>query len=185
LWLDSDLLLLKNWQKIFIVGKKIEAGTKVLAARKHWHVHEGVFSSENLAYSRSNGNYFNSGVMMIDSSKWKADGLQVKAASALSNYDSLGLEWADQCVLNFAIGEDYLPLDEIYNSVPSEFTLGTTSIIHFAGSEKPWIFQVSIYGVVTRRSKVTSIDHLSISERESFLLYRDFEVQTLQVFQRH
>ncbi|WP_292044074.1 glycosyltransferase family 8 protein [Massilia sp. UBA6681] len=111
----------------------------------------GSKSPSRLGYDPNDG-YFNSGVMVINLAKWRAE----KARDLLikTTFDLVGkLNDPDQDALNYCFRKEYIRLDYVWNAI-SPFFKETHSlelpeqeiarvrrearIIHFNGQAKPW-----------------------------------------------
>jgi lipopolysaccharide biosynthesis glycosyltransferase len=87
--------------------------------------------------------YINVGVLLINCDFWNELGMPKKWRDAAGDYDNLGFQVLDQCVLNFLFKDSYALLPSKFNflaSVPQEVPFNEISIIHFAGTSKPWHF---------------------------------------------
>lgn len=85
--------------------------------------------------------YFNSGVMLMDLTQWRKQGLAEEAVAFGSTHPSL-LETWDQCALNAVIDGRYLELNEKWNYAlsysRSHRLANSANIVHFTGRDKPW-----------------------------------------------
>ncbi|NRT17273.1 lipopolysaccharide biosynthesis glycosyltransferase [Hymenobacter sp. 9A] len=92
--------------------------------------------------------YFNSGVLLIDIAKWKAQRISEKALKIISEEPDLIKGYPDQDALNMALRNDWYRLEAKYNVmrlyVPNEVPkrrfeefLKDQKIIHYNG-KKPW-----------------------------------------------
>jgi lipopolysaccharide biosynthesis glycosyltransferase len=106
---------------------------------------------------RPDAPYFNAGVLVIDASSWRRDGIAERSVEFASKH-SADLQWADQDVINVLLGERCHRLEAQWNllwggwgrrtsrkrvgdALPAhelERALADPAIVHFAGSIKPW-----------------------------------------------
>jgi lipopolysaccharide biosynthesis glycosyltransferase len=86
----------------------------------------------------SDSGYFNSGLLVIDSSRWLDRDVGNGALHVLNEQQQL-LTWNDQCALNKVLDGDWHPLElgwnKLVGSTPPDWP---EYIAHFAGTYKPW-----------------------------------------------
>lgn len=181
-WFDADLLFLENWHQILNYTRHTKQSMNSIHARKHWG---NVESATNQAIISSNGNYFNSGVLIFNSKIWKKNRITAQISEIMKNYTTLGFEWADQCVLNYCFHGKYDQINSSYNSIPSEFNIAHTRIIHFAGTHKPWTKKFSDNGFIEELSEIDNWTVVSESDRLAFELYRTIEKELHNKITRH
>ena len=139
LYLDADLLIyldILTLNNIDLDGVYFaaESGSTV-----EWAL-EGSFFINKLNWPKDRA-YFNSGVMLFNLKKWRADNLDAKWKSIAKAYPD-DLISHDQTLLN-AIGDgNFIKLPSNFNSAwfaKSEKPADANyAIIHFVGSPKPW-----------------------------------------------
>jgi lipopolysaccharide biosynthesis glycosyltransferase len=85
--------------------------------------------------------YFNCGVMVVDVPKWRSSVNQDTWWNVVSRYENLKFKVIDQDALNFILRgkQEILPME--LNQYPSEYNPTATTLIHFAGHYKPWVFR--------------------------------------------
>ena len=104
--------------------------------------------------------FFNSGVLLINSKKWREDNIIKKLFEIQNKYNSV-LEWGDQDVLIKQFYENYLILDSKFNLLSgqiickSEFSKEVEEMIdnaiknpiirHFETPNKPWLTSKNFY----------------------------------------
>ncbi len=106
-----------------------------------------------IAY-RSAGDYFNSGVLLLDLAAWR----RLRLAEACRAFiRGRRLQWPDQDALNAVVGDDYVALDARWNAMAAaleDMAAPTTPaqaalrerwsadpwIVHYTGPRKPWLF---------------------------------------------
>jgi len=97
----------------------------------------------------SKGNYFNSGVLLIDIKRWKEQDISKKALLYLKKYPER-IIYVDQCGLNAVLKENWKRLDYKYNVlytyIPTEASkaelkhfISDKIVIHFT-LQRPWDF---------------------------------------------
>lgn len=136
LYLDSDILVRQNWEKILNFNP--EFTDFPVSARPEWGECKSRMGLLNEARRLSKERYFNAGVMIVDSKKWRTRYKFSKTCEVIQQYNELGLENSDQCVLNYLTKGSYLTLPGEFNRHYAESEVLKSSIIHFAGSIKPW-----------------------------------------------
>ncbi len=177
-WFDTDLLFLKNWQEISSYALQRNMGRPAIFARLHWGNPE---SASNQAIIESKDQYFNSGVLLIDSKVWKENLIATELSSIIPNYSNLGFEWADQCLLNYYFRGDYGRIDLEYNSIPAEYIESRTRIIHFAGTHKPWTRYMSSIGEYSKIEGCFEDSDLQPKDKEAWHVYRTIEKELLEL----
>lgn len=95
---------------------------------------------------RMDSGYFNSGVMLLNLSKWRESNLKNRAiAFALEN--PAAIQFVDQCALNSVVDGEWVRLEPRYNvqtamldqnQYREYFRKQPPVVIHFTGSDKPW-----------------------------------------------
>jgi lipopolysaccharide biosynthesis glycosyltransferase len=89
----------------------------------------------NIIAARGNENYFNSGVLLIDLDRWRAEGITQKTV-AYAHAQGDALRFVDQDALNAVLVGRFLPLSMHWN-LPrkSADAYSTSAIIHFTGKK--------------------------------------------------
>jgi len=178
-WFDTDLLFLKGWHQISEYARSSQSNIEPIFARLHW----GKLESEsNQAILNSNGKYFNSGVLLINSQLWHQEQIMQNLFSIMPKYTDYGFEWADQCVLNYYFCGEYGQIDSRYNSIPGEFNKNHTRILHFAGSNKPWKIKVDENCKLVEIENQLEIKDLLPEDKNAWQKYRDVEQELLALF---
>ena len=89
-----------------------------------------------------NGRYFNSGVLLIDLTKWRQQKLTQQLFTWLNEVGSTKILWGDQDALNGVIDGQFVELPQKYNCIIiNNTTLKAeleTVIIHYIDYVKPW-----------------------------------------------
>ncbi len=90
---------------------------------------------------------------------------------AHKNYENLGFQFSDQCILNYVAFNSFAHLPSEYNSFPILTTLEEVPearISHFAGPIKPWNFTHHDLFILGRRKKREKfIEYLQV--RDDFI----------------
>lgn len=93
--------------------------------------------------------YFGSGVLLINSKKWRADKIQEKLFQTIEEFKSV-LKYPDQDVLNIVFNQAYSTLDNGYNrdlrclkgDIDKNIAaISDVYLIHYDGKDKPWNIQ--------------------------------------------
>lgn len=126
LYLDCDLVVNKDLNSLF----SIELGEYCLAAVKDI----GDSHINKIKSFTGCDSYFNSGVIFFNMFEMKRVDMFKQARDKYST----GLKYADQDMLNMAVGGKWLELPSIYNYMSSSFS-PTAAIVHYAHC-KPWEF---------------------------------------------
>lgn len=114
-----------------------------------------LYLKEELAIAyRGAGDYFNSGVLLLDLAAWR----RLRLTEACHDFiRGRRLQWPDQDALNVIVGRDYVALDARWNTMtaalenmaapltPDQATLrrhwnDDPWIVHYTGTRKPWLF---------------------------------------------
>lgn len=147
IYLDSDLVVVSQLQELY----EIDISDYYIAA----------YATPSQTYQKRlnlNKNlYFNSGVMLINLKKWKAEKIGERAIDFVEKNPNIIKNW-DQDALNKVIDGQLIKLDQKWNFLvdlgreknegkiidPNNQTwLKEAKIIHFVGSSKPWYFWIN------------------------------------------
>jgi lipopolysaccharide biosynthesis glycosyltransferase len=141
LWLDSDTILYSDWTEIFDEAERLLENPDVVAcaisdrpATLNWLRTEGT----NTAFEATNGVYINTGILILDPSRWRDGGMDQEWVDLVATQSTRGFVFPDQDVLNYLLAGKVGLLSARFNHIVSEPTDGTELILHFAGSPKPW-----------------------------------------------
>jgi lipopolysaccharide biosynthesis glycosyltransferase len=143
LWLDCDLICLPGWQSIFLAGKNSSNGKLVSAVRDSLVAKRGIDNSQNESVQLMGFDYFNSGVALFDTEKWRLLDYPHRWPFVLKESVARGFEFADQCVLNFLCQSNVNYLPHEYNTLAltkEHSKRSSPFILHFAGGSKPWFY---------------------------------------------
>lgn len=157
IYLDSDLIVRADLSRLYAESLQ---GASVLAVANYTHGDAGsVFGDEGareLLLDPSTP-YFNSGVLVIDVSRWARDRVPERALQTARQFGHL-MTFSDQDALNVTLADRWRPLDRRWNvmlwSLGSRFGSEATGtddeelkrelingafIVHFGGRKKPWL----------------------------------------------
>lgn len=154
IYLDCDLIVNADLSKLWEADFN---DAYILAVQDMWVPY--VSSVKGVPYQKleisAGSKYFNSGVMVINLQKWRADGITTKAIEYLKTYQH-DIRAHDQDVLNGLFANRWGELDPSWNLTPAIIDLFSSwkespfseavyhqlienpSIIHFATNRKPW-----------------------------------------------
>ena len=148
LYLDSDLIVLKDISKLWQtdIDNYYLAGCEDLISKS-----EKSRLAEYLELIEEY-KYYNSGVLLINSKKWRDENVEARLYKYAEKYSDL-IYIVDQDVLNGVINKDILYLDKSWNMQINfddikyqESDYKNANIIHFVGGKKPWnSFEKSIF----------------------------------------
>jgi lipopolysaccharide biosynthesis glycosyltransferase len=134
LYLDSDLLILGEWESLYHLDLKPYA----FGARSEMGF--APLKRHNRRLKRQkNADYFNVGVLLIDLDRWRSEGI---TASLINLVQARGpFDFPEQDALNIIIDENYYPLAPCWNKFDyRNFYPGREEypkIVHFV-YQKPW-----------------------------------------------
>ena len=133
IYLDADIIckgdILSLWQT--------DLQGKVLGAVRDW----GEAKSCD-RMSLKNGRYFNSGVLLMNLTKWRQQKLTQKLFQWLEQVGDTKILWGDQDALNGVIDGEFTELPKKYNCIIINNTLlkegAEDVIVHYIDYVKPW-----------------------------------------------
>lgn len=138
LYLDCDTLVLSDLSELFCE----ELGDYPVGA-----VYDNYVRKQALLGITEDGQYFNSGVLLIDTTLWRTQQISERAFDYLNNYPERIL-YVDQCALNAVLYNNWKKLPFRYNTLYTYLPNGSSLrdlmrfisdkvIIHFT-LERPW-----------------------------------------------
>jgi lipopolysaccharide biosynthesis glycosyltransferase len=140
-WLDADLILMPEWDQIFIESCEQSTGDEVIFGVLDAQITRQKKAKElNQAYIRIEGVYINSGVMKICVKNWKKLHKKIDWKEMARTRKDYGFTSNDQDVINFLCAGQigYLPPGFNY-IVGDEISVNEKIFIkHYAGAPKPW-----------------------------------------------
>ncbi len=146
LYLDSDVIVCEDLTELYNTDiDNLYAG--VVSVYKYFFKNvlnlndDKIISEEYLANKLNilNKTYFNAGILLLNLSEMRKDNIQEKSFEFLfKNYPLL---YQDQDILNSLFNNKVKFLDRKYNVYYRHYLHNSpTTILHFAGPQKPWNF---------------------------------------------
>ncbi|RKP53193.1 glycosyltransferase family 8 protein [Cohnella endophytica] len=131
IYLDSDIVVTENIAELW----DTELGDKAIAAVGD-HFAEYRCSSLRIP----EGRYFNSGVLVMNLTKWREQSLAKKVIDYISHYDAK-LHFPDQDALNALLFDDWVEVPHKWNADTKKWEgQRPPAIIHYTDISKPWHF---------------------------------------------
>lgn len=134
-YLDADVLCFPGWESLLEYDIVILEGVSAVGALEI----EGDLCPENQAVLASGGCYVNAGVLIMNPEQFPST-YEADVAAACTNYDQLGFQWVDQCVLNYVLRGKISLMDRGFNTqvrnnqkLPKHYF-----VLHYSGAAKPW-----------------------------------------------
>lgn len=138
LYIDIDTLVLKDLSKLYFT----DLGGYILGA-----VYDNYVKTQPLIGIDKEGQYFNSGVLLIDIELWNQNHITQKCVDYLLAFPKK-IIYVDQCVLNAIFQSNYKQLDKynnyLYSYIPEKASYNemkgiknSITIIHYT-LHKPW-----------------------------------------------
>jgi lipopolysaccharide biosynthesis glycosyltransferase len=136
IYLDADLLVFRDLTEAFQMdlGDNLAAAVRDVSARISPH---NPVLKRRLGL-RDEGNYFNSGFMIIEPNAWRQEGLTDKLVElSIKRFDDMDSQ--DQDVLNIVLEDRVLLINEAWNTSQYEKPNPLAGrIVHLIGPVKPW-----------------------------------------------
>ena len=146
LYLDSDIVVCEDLTELYNTDiDNLYAG--VVSVYKYFFKkvlnlnNDKIISEEYLANKLNilNKTYFNAGVLLLNLNEMRKDNIKEKSFKFL--FENYPLLYQDQDILNSLFNNKIKFLDRRYNVYYRHFLYNKpTTILHFAGSQKPWNF---------------------------------------------
>lgn len=185
LWLDSDLICLPGWDQIFTdytLSQQTNSICAVVDASTQRERMAHRNNTSNAAKIKMREAYFNSGVMLVNPKLWRQINISKSWKDVYRDYEALGFQFADQCILNYLCSNSIHHMARKYNTFGFRrgnfLGKGDVRIIHFAGGEKPWHYKKNILEIVLfSRLKASYVcKYMDYAENlTNFLDKNDFE----------
>ena len=149
IYLDVDTLVLGDLTElrdVDLAGRTIGASINEVGADRSWTLGDTAVFSDHGAEAPG---YFNSGVLLIDVQRWRAEDVTGRAVRLYAAYGT-ALRTHDQDLLNIIFSGAWTPIPEKWNklvehSVHGRFGHGRLDhltrrdgLVHFIGGTKPW-----------------------------------------------
>tara|TARA_X000000368_G_scaffold418856_1_gene420367 strand:+ start:784 stop:1782 length:999 start_codon:yes stop_codon:yes gene_type:complete len=145
IYLDSDVIAIKNVDKIFEKCEReiLESKFTIYVSTEMVKLNENHDVFKNLELVGTN--YFNAGVMFIDYKKWKNKTSINKFLDLIELYKEKIIFW-DQDVLNKFFDNNFLKLSDnlnfrVYEPVDYTRLDSDAVLLHYSGNAKPWTIQ--------------------------------------------
>ena len=175
IYLDIDTLVVGDLLPLFNIAN----GTYPIAAVSD----DWMPARPELGVTKT-GDYFNSGVVLIDIVKWKEKKVTERALDAIRAHPAEVFRFADQDALNLVLACDWYKLHLGYNLTSVhcpetrdkrvlEFYLADKIVIHFSGP-KPWDFLTKC----THVYKYKWFEYYSLSPVKTMTKYFDVSLST-------
>jgi lipopolysaccharide biosynthesis glycosyltransferase len=169
LYVDTDIKIRKNLDELLNTDFH-----HVIGAVKQKNV--GLLNNQGLEIF----DYFNAGVLLINLEKWRSEELGQAVRELLMSRGPF--EYMDQDVLNIIFENLWFELNHDFNYFSEESLRPLSnnrdpSIVHFAGSFKPWKYPVA--SDFHREWRMAEIEYFGRSDSrwiESFIGYRIFKI---------
>jgi len=148
-YLDADTLVLGDVTELLgvdLAGRAVGAVLNEVGGDRSWTLGDTAVFSEHGAEPPG---YFNSGVLLIDMDRWRAEDITGRAAALFRRYGRQ-FRTHDQDVLNILCSGAWTPIPEKWNKLVEHSTHGRfgagrlpyltrpEGIVHFIGGTKPW-----------------------------------------------
>lgn len=127
LYLDCDTIVRKPLVDLFSINISNYSHAAVLDTVR--------LSQREEAHIKNNNRYFNSGVMLINLSKWRKENIVDKFKDFKLKYNNKGT-FRDQRVLNGTTSDNYYILPPNYNLTPELLYYNTEQIMELAGIDQ-------------------------------------------------
>ncbi len=175
IYLDTDTLVVGDIMKLY----SIDMGNYPLAA-----VYDNYVKTQPLIGITHEGEYFNSGVLLIDLKKWRTQGISELVFEYLLKFPER-IRFVDQCGLNAVLKDNWKCLDPkfnlLYTYVPNEATkreikkfIKDKIIVHFT-LQRPWNM------LCKSRLRFLYFDYLKLSGTRNHI-YTDFSYKKIPVW---
>ncbi len=129
-YFDADVICVRKCDELF----NIKINNNVLGAAKD--VKKTRIKRKKCL--NLDGEYFNSGVLVINKKRWIKENVLNKLIDVIKNNFKI-LKYPDQDALNIVINGDYYMINNIFNTLEiTNNSLETSKLLHFANHPKPW-----------------------------------------------
>ena len=151
--LDVDTLPRKGWDDI---EKFSPSADEMISAVPIPLLYTEKDSALNQALQLMGQEYFQTGIYLLNPTGWENNKLRDRVRLLTLKYSELGFQFSDQCILNYSIQKCYKKVPEDYNTLPGDFQLKSTRIIHFAGPNKPWKLNYLKHFIISARHLISA-----------------------------
>lgn len=169
IYLDSDIVVTENIAKLW----STDIGQFAVGA-----VHDEFASYRCRSLSLPEGQYFNSGVMLMNLSRWRTESIGAKVLAYVAGRGRT-LHFPDQDALNAVLAHDWLELPSTWNADMKYWTSEKPpAIIHYTDVCKPWSRECR------HRFKGEYYRYLRLTEWRSFKPTINWKVVGIQIIRR-
>ncbi len=137
LWIDADTLVLKDLRLLWDTDMKGACLAAAQDTRLPW-MPLGMPYAKNIGNTQ-NHKYFNSGVMLIDFTRFERTDFMKEAKRFIAEH-SKDIQYCDQDVFNAFFYERWAELDPRWNRQSSHDSFPEAYIAHYTHSRKPWSY---------------------------------------------
>ena len=183
-WFDSDLILLPGWTSIVehCMSNPLVNQNVISAVLDSASTLTRLSESSHRAYLECQGSYFNSGVLYVESKKWKE---LRRTRDWIAIFEELKVEqsqFLDQDLLNIFLRGRINLIPGRYNFIVSDKYVPpqVVSILHFAGGPKPWKLTPNLRNLFLSTASINLFGNNVVISRVAhslkwFFLYWDYE----------
>jgi len=181
LYLDSDMIVLKNLSEIYAIDLE---GRPVAA------VYDNYVKIQPLLNITEEGEYFNSGMLLIDVAQWREVRVSERAMEFLRDHPER-IRFVDQCALNAVLYHNWKKVDARYNLLYSYIPEGMSRkqmekflenkvIVHFT-LQRPWQMLCKnplrglYFSFLRKAGRTKSYSDFSVSKLPAWLRIRAVE----------
>jgi len=178
IYLDSDTIILKNLEKLY---------TTSLDEFPVAAVYDNYVGVQPLIGILEEGEYFNSGVLLMDIIRWRQQAISEKTIDYLMKYPER-IKFVDQCALNAVLQNNWKKLDISYNLLysfipqepskkESKLFIEDKTILHFT-LQRPWLM------LCKNRYRYLYKHYLKMSGLQQGRTIKDFSLKKLPKWMR-
>lgn len=141
LYLDSDIILSGQGLELLLNSDLRDHWVAAVRDNTQWRT-PARHNREFRLLGKPNHPYFNAGVMLIDTDRWRTLNIQQRILGILADFPQAIL-YSDQSALNIVANGTWAEISPVWNwqyTFSSRFfaDLVEPRILHFIGSNKPW-----------------------------------------------
>ena len=144
LYCDADVVFLRDWSHLWNLElKEFLVGAAVCPVLQKLGREDLPLDELGLSHEAA---YFQSGVMVMDLTRWRKERVSESAVDYLSRFPQRARFW-DQSALNAILPGKWLEIGEEWNTATFRYRGFTTeqkqrvAVIHYSGPHKPWHFE--------------------------------------------
>ena len=139
IYLDSDTLVMGDLSQLWNTDS---SGAIVMACRDRKVTRLSEDSPWPLAPTEENLPYFNSGVMLVNLAKWRAENIEQQCLDLIAK-PAGPYRWWDQTILNYLLKDRIESLSSEWNWQSAEVPTRAEKpiqILHYTTGTKPWLY---------------------------------------------